>query len=152
MNTIDTDRLTQIISDALERTAFVIADPIDKGESESLPVPSRFSILKYSGPENGQVFLAASDGFVQELASSLLGVEPDEIDPATMGQEALNELANIVGGSVVLDLGGDDRPIKLHLPELAHGSGLPANASTYTYFNAEGELLSVAWIPAATAA
>ena len=44
------------------------------------------------------------------------------------------------------------RHVKLHLPEPMQNIDLPTDSSTCSYFDAEGELLSVAWVPSSAAA
>ena len=93
--------------------------------------------------------LAASEGFICELASSILGVEPEDVDPAIEGEDAIKELANIVGGSAILKLGGEKCEYSLHLPELIQASDLPSsdNNTQVCFVESEGELLKVIWQP-----
>ena len=108
MSQLTSQRIGQLVIEALERTAFVLAETVDAGRAAELPKPIHFSRIVYTGPTQGEVHLAAIDGFVRELASSILGVEPEEVDTETQGQDAIKELANIVGGSTILELGGAD--------------------------------------------
>lgn len=149
MNNLNADRIGQLVVEALERTAFVLADPVPADYAESLPVPDRFSKVDFSGAAVGSVVLSASEGFVRELASSLLGVEPDEVEPDCDGQDALNELANIVGGSVILELGGAEKEYHYGLPCTMSPNEVPDDTpgTVRSYLEAEGELLCVAWTP-----
>ncbi len=117
MNTLNSEVLQNMATEALERTAFVLADPFDANEARAEAMPSFYAGIQYSGSECGAIQLAASEDFIRELASSILGVEPDEVDPNGVGSDALRELANIVGGSVILNLGGVDHNFALGLPE-----------------------------------
>lgn len=120
MNTITPERLTEMVTEALERTCFLVTDPSDpKSIADRGYTTGRCARVAYSGPDAGHVHVCASDGFLKELASSLLGCEPDEIDLDSDGHDAIRELANIMGGSVILDLGGDRCEYRLGLPELA---------------------------------
>ncbi|MCH8344362.1 MAG: chemotaxis protein CheX [Planctomycetes bacterium] len=149
MNQLDADRLAKLAIQTLERTAFVLAESISAEEAANMPQPTRYSRIAYTGPSCGEVFLAASEGFIRELASSILGVEPDEIDLETQGPDALKELANIVAGSVTLELGGAECRLSLGLPELADSSDMPsvADQGQQCFLESEGELLKVMWIP-----
>ena len=104
MQKINANQLEQLAIDVLERTAMLLADPIKHAMAETLDPPTRFACLSYSGSAVGTLYLAASDGFVAELASSLLGVETEEISLDVEGKDALNEMANIMTGSLVLSL------------------------------------------------
>lgn len=115
MSTINEDTLQQLTTEALERTAFVLADPTDHVGHAAQP---RHASIAYTGGQSGAVYVSASDGFLTELASSLLGVEPGEVNVETEGIDALCELANILGGSLLNDLGGVAETFQLGLPAL----------------------------------
>ncbi len=149
MSQLMSQRIGELVIEALERTAFVLAETVDAGRAAELPKPIHFSRIVYTGPTQGEVHLAASDGFVRELASSILGVEPEEVDTETQGQDAIKELANIVGGSTILELGGADCKYSLRLPELLDGSSAsePGDNGAVCFIESEGELLKVVWHP-----
>lgn len=147
-NELTANGLADLTIEALERTAFVLAEPAEDGSEEDLPSANRFACIEYCGPSSGHVYLAASDGFVRELAASLLGVEPEEIDEAQCA-DAIRELANIVGGSVTLELGGADRQLLLGLPQNVEQTAIPSLADQVERccLDSEGERLEVIWAP-----
>lgn len=151
MNDLTASCIGELVVEALERTAFVLAETIDQTEAAELPAATRFSGISFTGAVEGSIVLSASEGFVMELASSLLGVEPEEIDPDNEGRDALNELANIVGGSVILKMGGADKNCEYGLPRALAGDEVPEDSSVMIrcFIESEGELLSVGWLPAA---
>jgi CheY-specific phosphatase CheX len=114
---LNEDTLARLVTDALERTAFVMADPCD--DPDRLPPADTFAQIDFRGPESGAVDLRASRAFARNLAASLLGTDASEITDA-QAEEALRELANIVGGSVITALGGDDCRFSLGLPALVN--------------------------------
>ncbi len=118
MNTIDNNELAEIVITALEKTCFLIADEVtDEDRQRCLDTITKTSKIQYTGASSGTVYVDASDGFLQELASCMLGTDPDEIDPAVDGVSAGNEIANIIAGSVLYALGGDHGDFKLGIPE-----------------------------------
>lgn len=143
---ITSERLVEIVTEALERTCFLVSDPsdqealVDRGHRLA-----RSAAIRYSGPDSGDVHVLASDGFLQELASSMLGVEPEEIDLEVEGRDAIRELANILGGSVILELGGDNCEYRLGLPE----ETTPAEVAPGTACHLESAFgaLKVVWSP-----
>ncbi len=149
MSQLTSQRIAQLVIEALERTAFVLAEPVDAERAAELPAVTCFSRILYTGPDQGQLFLAASDGFMRELVSSLLGVEPEDVDPVSQGEDAIKELANIVGGSTVLELGGADCEYSLNLPELVEAPEMPeaGDRGAECFVESEGELLKVIWSP-----
>jgi hypothetical protein len=139
---LDPARLATLAIDALERTAFVLADPADR--PDALPAAEIGAEIRFHGSADGSVSLRASRAFGRNLAASLLGCGPEEIVDA-QADEALRELANIVGGSVVSLLGGDDCRISLGLPATiaADGPDGLAGARTDCVLDAEGERLEI---------
>ena len=136
--TLDQHTLARLVVDALERTAFVLADPCD--EPDALPPADTYAQIDFSGPTTGCVELLASREFARNLAASILGADASEITDIQC-EEALRELANIVGGSVITALGGSDCRFSLGLPRLgrAHATG----DDTMCVLDAEGQRLEV---------
>jgi CheY-specific phosphatase CheX len=89
---------------------------------------SHIARIAFRGPTRGVLHLAASEGFVRELAAGLLGVEPADVDVKTHGDDALREMANIVAGSVILALSGAECEYSLGLPELVANAPAPSAA------------------------
>ena len=145
MSSIPSNRMAELVVEALERTAFLLADAMPPEACDEFDRPEWFSSIGYSGTANGQVHLAASEGFIRELASSLLGIEPDEVHMESQGRDAINELANIVGGSITLELGSDTHPFALGLPEASSIDDMPkaGDAVTQCFIESEGELLVI---------
>lgn len=135
---LDQTTLARLVVDALERTAFVLADPCD--EPESLPPADTFAQIDFSGPTTGCVELLASRDFAKNLAASILGSDPSAITDI-QSEEALRELANIVGGSVITALGGSECRFSLGLPRL--GRAKATGEDTMCVLDAEGQRLEV---------
>ncbi len=134
---LGTDDLARLAIEALERTAFVLADP--SPEPDALPTADTFAQIDFSGPEAGGIDLHASRAFARNLAASLLGTDAPEVSD-TQAEEALRELANILGGSVIRALGGEDCRFSLGLPRLGERSFSDA---TSCVLDAEGERLEI---------
>jgi len=148
MNDLTNDRLGTLVVEALERTAFVLAETVEAEEAATFK-PTRHAIVSFKGAANGAVLLSGDDGFVSELASSILGVEPEDVDPTNEGKDALNELANIVGGSVILEFGGADQDYQYGLPTSLAQRDVPDDPpdAVRCFVEAECGILSVAWLP-----
>ncbi|GAB5495205.1 MAG: hypothetical protein Phyf2KO_02850 [Phycisphaerales bacterium] len=147
MSDLNTDMLGQLAIEALERTAFVVAEPADEEFLDELPGCDWYTSIEYSGPEAGTVFLSGSTGFLVELAASLLGVDADEVNTESEGLDALREMTNIVGGSVVTVLGGTHCKLSLGLPTVVGRNDLPEeNDCEHCILDAEGERLDIFWI------
>ncbi len=149
MQRINESQLEQLTIRVLERTAMVLADPIGPNEANALTPPTRFSCLSYCGDASGTLYLSASDGFLAEIASSLLGVEPEEICLDVDGKDALNEMANIITGSLILQLGGDTESISLGLPRKLEKAHEHSEESDIVEGIVEtcGQVMRVTWVP-----
>lgn len=148
MSDFNQDMLGEMAIEALERTAFVAAEPADTEFLDELSECEWFTRIRYTGPINGSVYLAGSPGFMLGLASSLLGVEVEDVTIEKEGLDALRELTNIVGGSVVSALGGDHCKLSLGLPEVIERSVFPSGgAGEHCILDAEGERLEIFWQP-----
>ena len=62
---LDPNTLARLVVDALERTAFVLADPCD--DPDQLPAADTFAQIDFSGPTRGNVELRASRSFARNL-------------------------------------------------------------------------------------
>ncbi len=139
MNAIDGARLTSLTTSALETVAFVA---VDIGTSDQPHEFARHGEIQFHGQgAHGRLSLSASDGFLAELASSMLGVEPEEVDALRDGQAALLELLNIVAGEVIVELGGQEEAIKLGMPA---STAAPMTGEIEVLLNSMGEPLRVA--------
>lgn len=149
MNNISTHQLEQLAIRVLERTAMVLADPIAPQDADALLPATRFSCLTYTGDATGTLYLSASDGFLAEIASSLLGVEPEDIRLDEEGKDALNEMANIITGSLILELGGDTECISLGLPrQLGKAQQTPEGCDVIEgIVETCGEIMRLKWVP-----
>jgi CheY-specific phosphatase CheX len=153
MTMINGTTLADMTINMLERTAMVLAEPAADGDEH--PPATRYARITYRGPSWGTLVLGATDGFLRELAASLLGVDTAEVNIDTHGGDALKEMANIVGGSMILALSGDACEYSLGLPELMatkdgsrQGGGA---ASAECIVIAEGGALRVYWHEASIA-
>jgi chemotaxis protein CheY-P-specific phosphatase CheC len=111
---------------ALEKTAFVMAEPVEDDDASSGPPPAFATSIRFTGSVAGECVLTASEGFVRELAAGLLSTDPGEVDLDACGQDALNEFGNIIGGSIIRSLGADHHRIMLGLPAAADVAARPA--------------------------
>ncbi|MFZ4573348.1 MAG: chemotaxis protein CheX [Phycisphaerales bacterium] len=146
MTQLTADRLAELVAQSLESTAFIMSDSAH-ADLCAFAGATRGAVIGYSGPEEGTITLVAGDDFVRTLASNLLGVEAEEVCPSTQGEDALRELANIVGGCVIAELGGKDRSLKLSLPQTSVSAGPlhPAETAVVCCLNCEGHPLLVTW-------
>jgi two-component system chemotaxis response regulator CheY len=116
-------QLERVITSALERTAFVLTDPTDP---DAPYVYDQHAHITYtSEAEEADIYLSASEGFLREVAASMLGLEEDDPELASELGEALSELANILAGEIVVCLGGEETRFVLGIPESCEVDNVP---------------------------
>lgn len=145
MNTITPERLAALAIAALEHAASVRADPVDPDSNRPLAEPTRSATIAFEGPVSGEVLLRVSDGFLREIASSMLGVEPGAVDLLHHGADAIKRLTHIVGGTVIHDLGGAEGAYSLGLPRLTEAP--PPSTGAWCALMSGRETLRVYWAP-----
>lgn len=118
MKAIEPHDIARTVILALERMAFVLTDEVSSEEAESLPRTSHHARIQITGPnERILIRLSACTGFLTEFTASMLGLEHQDIDLGRLGDDALKELASVIGGEVVLLLGGTEAGLRLGMPE-----------------------------------
>ncbi len=142
---LDPVSLATTLAAALETMCFVIADPVDA--ADPLDVDRHASIT--IGDEEGawKLFLSASDGVLVEIASGLMGLDPDELDVEQVLPGMIMELANIFGGEVINLLGGEECPLRPGIPCLEPGAFDGTPGSTSIALDAMGDALTVSFVP-----
>lgn len=135
---IDPARLDEVVLQSLERMAFILADPCEASVDEGA-LKRR---IDFRGPGVvGELIIAASEGLAREAASGMTGLEAAEFDEEALCK-VLDELANIIGGEVVVLLGGREKPFKLGLPGPLDGQ--PSTPRCRRRFASAGEKVEVA--------
>ena len=118
MSSEHTDMLTRVFCDVLEKMAFMFGDPAEPEEMpESVPEPLVASI-SFEGPVKGALHLAVSRSMSIEIAANSLGMDPEDPEVASKGEDALKELLNVVCGNVLTELAGEEPVFDLSIPEL----------------------------------
>ena len=141
MKPVTPELLTQLAIDALERTAFVLAEEAES--CDSIAENGTSVGVKYTGPSSGCLAIHADGEFVTELVSSMLGIEPSEVVLGREGVDALKELANIVAGSLLRELGAEHEYYRLGLPDICNTQIVPDAACCL--LSSEGGLIQISW-------
>ncbi|MBL8725704.1 MAG: hypothetical protein JNK49_16800 [Planctomycetes bacterium] len=112
------EQLLELAQQALERMAFLIADPVDRAPVDVLPETRHAArVAIRGGAEASWLVVAVSDTFATDVAAGLLGCDAAELVGDSHGEAAVAELANVFGGQLLMALGGDRLPLRLGLPE-----------------------------------
>lgn len=152
MNPLTPDAIAALATTALERTAFMLSEQTE-ASAKHLAQATRCAVIEYRGPSAGSVGVRATPAFLRALAAGLLGIEPSEVTDEASATDALKELGNLLGGSVVLALGGPDSAYSLGLPGVVDPKDpriAGAADAVLATLDCEGELLQVIWTPGAS--
>ncbi|MCA9003346.1 MAG: hypothetical protein KDB61_15590 [Planctomycetes bacterium] len=138
MTDFDADRLQDLTQDILGKMAFMFVEPamdeLDFGGSLR-------ACVDFKGPDGtDRLVLEGSAGFLTELASGLLGLEPDEVDKNVEGLHSLKEIANVLAGEIIRECGGEHAHFTLGIPYALEDTGTEGAVETVACnFDAMGQ-------------
>lgn len=115
-NAVTADSFAGLVALALERMAFVITEGIDQTAAEVLVKAAAHAAIEIKGSGRYVLCVSATPGLVREVASGMMGTEADEIDVDDHGRATVGELANILGGELIMLLTSGDGQMALGLP------------------------------------
>ncbi|MFT4840325.1 MAG: hypothetical protein ACI8UD_000984 [Planctomycetota bacterium] len=116
MLTVSSDNLQSVVTRSLERMAFVICESTQLTGGEVLALANAHASIELRGKSNYIVTVSATSGLIQEVASGMMGCEPEEIDVEDHGRATVAELANIFAGELVMQLASQDEGMLIGLP------------------------------------
>lgn len=116
MNAVTADSFAGLVGVALERMAFVVTEPSEQTPAEVLVKAAAHAVIELGGPAHYVVAVSATAGMVREVAAGMMGMDSEEIDVDDHGRATVGELANILGGELVMLLTNGDEPMALGLP------------------------------------
>lgn len=98
--------------------------------------------ISIGGPWTATLAVTVSEGLAAQFSGALLGVDPNSLDAADV-EDALGELANVVGGNVkgLLD---DNGASTLSLPVVSHDVPTVAGGqlTVSCYFDVHGDVMT----------
>jgi len=108
--------LAEALSRTLEEAAFVFAEDVSaEHDLEGTVIEAR---LTFSGPKEGELLLSCSDDLAATLAANLLGEDEGGASVVGDDEDALGEMLNMIAGSLVVSLFGEDTTCRLGLPRV----------------------------------
>jgi hypothetical protein len=103
-------RVATRVFETMTFTSVISVDDLEPG-----PEPRLASGVSFEGPCAGRVVLEVPRHIVPELAGNMLGEDQSEVSDQQQ-RDALGELANIICGNLVQELGGPDPVFRLGSP------------------------------------
>ncbi len=118
-----TRELKQAASSTFEMLGFLLPEDDITEEQAQAPVTAS-SRVRFRGPSSGVMEVEVAGGFLEELASNMLGLERDSVSKQ-VAQDALGEVANVICGNALPALGGAAAVFDLSAPETTDGPLAP---------------------------
>jgi len=96
--------------------------PVDVEPPPGSGVARMVGTLNFAGNVSGIFNVQTTIDFGRLMASGLLGMEPEEVDPASDIRDLLAEITNIVGGNLKSALNDAGHACVLSTPSITYGS------------------------------
>ena len=112
------ETVTTVFCDVLENLAFMFGDEVPREEIP--PVTGEYvrAQMTFDGAFVGALLLAVPTTMCPEIAANVLGLDPDDEMVATVGEDALKELLNVICGRVLTEVAGEEPVFDLSVPEV----------------------------------
>ena len=139
MQTEVLERVGSVVSDVMERFAYVFGEPVEK---HTLPVPSEelwLTSIRWSGTNAGSMKMAAPAALGSVLAANLLGIESDEEGAQERAADAFKEMLNVICGHLCTELGREGGFFDLDTPDLS-----PFTAAQWAALSGEEDCVTFA--------
>lgn len=133
----------------LEELAFLFCESQDATAFDYSHVKDAHKAqLRFEGPKNGLVEIAAGRNLCLLLAGNMLGIEADEENAQVYANDALKEALNVVSGRFLTEAYGEEAVFNLNAPEIGTISDLSrvdenAETENVLFFETEGYCLVV---------
>jgi CheY-specific phosphatase CheX len=147
MGTVTSDSFCGLVIQALERMAFVLAEPIELTPGEVLASCVAHAAIDLDGETPYRLCVAATPGMVREIAAGMMGIDAEEIDVDEHAAATVAELANVLGGELIMLLTSGVAAASLGLPSPVDGDAVgavlddPADGFAFVLGGDAGQLL-----------
>ena len=101
-------------TDVIEKMAFMFVEEAEDDEKEADGALK--AEMQFSGAYGGSVIIAVSHETANELASNVLGVDPDDENIEELRNDALRELLNVTCGNLLTAHYGEEPVFDLSVP------------------------------------
>ncbi len=110
--------LYRVAEETLESLAFMFIESEEEKKGRESEAPTWVRIC-FSGPFSGSLMVGVGQPVLTELAENMLGTE-DEVTVAEK-EDALKELANVICGNLLPEIGGKEQIFRLEAPQIISG-------------------------------
>lgn len=125
-NSMTSERLGNLVAELLESAVFVFAENIESTPWDATGLWSAH--LELEKDEKYQLALCVPKELALTLAANLLGLEPDEEDAKQSLCDAVGEMANMLAGTLGVELFGKDVVCRIGVPTTIEETGAEHDA------------------------
>lgn len=125
-NLMTPERLGSMVAELLESAVFVFAEDIESTPWDAVELWS--AQLELEEKEKYQLALCVPKELGLTLAANLLGLEPDEEDAKQSLCDAVGEMANMLAGTLAIELFGQDVLCRIGTPKTFEETGAEHDA------------------------
>jgi chemotaxis protein CheY-P-specific phosphatase CheC len=118
---LSNEKLCEIAAGLLADAAFMFAEPAPSSSAIKGDVVVARIVVETAGRH--ELLLCVERGLDVALAANLLGTENDEEEAKKSAADAVGELANIMAGTLAVELGGKKAATKIGLPRVKKEQG-----------------------------
>ena len=143
--------LTTVLSEVLANLAFMFTD-----DESAEPSPGDVwleTTISYRGPAQGTLKFRCPKDFSHLLAANLLGVDPQNENAESKGEDAAREFMNILCGQLITSLHGAEEVFDLSIPQSNEMSEMPdlsvEEGPESVTMSVEGYRVQLAYLPSA---
>jgi chemotaxis protein CheY-P-specific phosphatase CheC len=108
----------RVFSKVLADFAFLFGDAVAPEELPVLEGRGYLACLPFRGGLEGSVAVVVSEGLAVEMAANMLGREPGDPEAVRGAQDAVRELASVIGGQLVTALAEPGLDVEFSPPVL----------------------------------
>jgi CheY-specific phosphatase CheX len=125
MNTHQYDEAVyRVAADTLESLALMFLLPEDEAP-QPCPLCNKRVAVSFTGPFDGMLILAVSEGVLSELAANMLGLENGYSPTLEQQEDALKELVNVICGNLLPAIAGKEPVFHIGAPEALTAESSP---------------------------
>jgi CheY-specific phosphatase CheX len=112
------ETVSRVFSDVLADFAFMFGDPVDPQELPALEGKGYLACLPFRGEVAGSIAFAVPESLAVEIAANTLGLERADLEASRRAEDAVKEVASVLGGHVVTAVAGPAARVDLSPPAL----------------------------------
>lgn len=100
----------------VEQLTFMFGEPAHKAAILEADGEYVLAQLSFTGDVQGVLSLAVPSECVPEIAANILGLEPEEMEAASMAPDSLGEMLNVICGHIIMAIAGKAADFRLGSP------------------------------------